>query len=94
MNAADLLTAAAGLVSGDRADQHGDMLLNHQNIAAMWNAYLSIRREPGAPLTAADVAMMMALMKVARTQSGFANDDDLVDGAAYLAVASQVGDDQ
>jgi len=94
MNAADLLTAAAGLVSGDRADQHGDMLLNHQNIAALWNAWLCIRREPGAPLTAADVAMMMALMKVARTQSGDANDDDLTDAAGYLAVASQVGDDQ
>ena len=92
MNAADLLTAAAGLVSGDRADQHGDMLLNHQNIAAMWNAYLSIRREPGLHLMPDDVAMMMALMKVARTQSGHANDDDLTDAAGYLAVSSQVRD--
>ena len=94
MNAADLLTAAADLVSGDRADQHGDMLLNHQNIAAMWNAYLSIRREPGLHLMPDDVAMMMALMKVARTQSGHANDDDLTDAAGYLAVSSQVRDYQ
>ena len=94
MNAADLLATAADLVSGDRAQQHGDMLLNHENIAAMWNAWLSIRREPGAALTAADVAMMQSLLKVARTQSGEDNDDDLVDGAAYLGVASQVGDDQ
>ena len=93
MNAADLLTAAADLVSGDRADQHGDMLLNHENIATMWNAYLVIR-QPGCHLMPDDVAIMMALMKVARTQSGADNDDDLVDGAAYLAVASQVGDDQ
>jgi hypothetical protein len=94
MNAADLLTAAADLVSGDRAQQHGDMRLNHQNIATMWNAYLSIRREPAAPLTAVDVAHMESLLKLARTQSGEDNDDDLVDGAAYLGVASQVGDDQ
>ena len=94
MNAADLLTAAADLVSGDRADQHGDMLLNHENIATMWNAWLCIRREGGCHLMPDDVAIMMALMKVARTQSGEDNDDDLTDAAGYLAVASQVGDDQ
>ena len=94
MNAADLLTAAADLVSGDRAQQHGDMLLNHENIATMWNAWLSIRREPAAPAKPYDVAIMMALVKIARTQSGDANDDDLTDAAGYLAVASQVGDDQ
>ena len=94
MNAADLLTAAADLVTGDRADQHGDMLLNHQNIAALWYAWLCIRREPGCHLMPDDVAMMMALMKVARTQSGEDNDDDLTDAAGYLAVASQVRDYQ
>ena len=94
MNAADLLTAAADLVSGDRADQHGDMLLNHRNIAALWNAYLKIRREPGRHLMPDDVAMMMARMKVARTQRGHANDDDLTDAAGYLAVSSQVRDYQ
>lgn len=93
MNAADLLTAAAALVSGDRADQHGDMLLNHENIATMWNAYLVIR-QPGCHLMPDDVAIMMALMKVARTQSGDANDDDLTDAAGYLGIASELGDDQ
>ncbi len=93
MKASDILTTAAGLVGGDRQETHGDKRQNHDNIAVLWNAYLSIRREPGAPLNAQDIAHLMALLKVARTQLGADNMDDSVDGAAYLAIAGELSGD-
>tara|TARA_R110000737_G_scaffold126630_2_gene159161 strand:- start:3165 stop:3500 length:336 start_codon:yes stop_codon:yes gene_type:complete len=90
MKAADLLLAAAGIVSGDRADQHGDMRECHRNIATMWNVYLAMRREPALPLTSSDVALMMTLLKIARSQNGVENADDLLDAAGYIGIASEL----
>ena len=56
----------------------------------MWNAWLAIRRDPDAPLDAHDVAQMLALMKMARTQSGMFNIDDYVDQCGYSACAGEV----
>lgn len=91
MNTAkEFLEYAAELVGGDRAKQHGDKLENHAKITALWNAYLQIRRDPAAALTAADVAHMMVLLKVARTQLGAYNADNWVDMAGYSGVAGEV----
>ena len=56
----------------------------------MWNAWLAIRKDPSAPLDAHDVGCMMALMKLARTQSGALNVDDYVDACGYAACAGEV----
>jgi hypothetical protein len=88
--AADILDTAAGLVSGDRDRSHGAKHRNFANIAALWSAYLAIRKDPKAPLSAVDVGHLMALLKVARTQSGAFNADDLVDGCGYLACAGEI----
>jgi hypothetical protein len=90
MKAADLLREAAELVSGPRAEQHGDMHENFENIAELWNAFLRIRRDPTEPLTASQAALMFALAKIARTQLGEVNADDYCDGAAYPAIAGQL----
>ena len=92
MKPADFLRQGIELVEGDRAATHGDLFRNHQNIATMWNAYLSIRRDPAAPLGPDDVAIMDALKKVARTQLGEWNKDDYVDGGAYMAIAGKLSD--
>src|SRR6185312_13172503 len=77
----DILANAASLVSGERAVSHGtDKRRNHWNIAQLWNGYLAIRDEPARPLDAQDVAVMMALLKIARTQYGAVNQDDFLDG--------------
>jgi len=56
------------------------------NIAKMWNAWLDIRR--AGPLTGADVAQMMVLMKQARVASGDATEPDhYIDAANYAAIA-------
>lgn len=90
MKSADILTTAASLVSGDRDRQHGDKETNFGNICIMWNAYLAIRREPAAPLSPADVAEMMSLMKKARKHSGDFNADDYIDDAGYTAIAGEL----
>ena len=89
VKAYEIATAAAGLVSGDRHQTHGDKQVNHEKIATMWNAYLDIRRVP-APLDGVDVALMMALLKVARTQLGSPNLDDYVDICGYAACAGEI----
>jgi hypothetical protein len=88
--AADIAQAAADLVSGDRHQTHGDKQVNHEKIASMWNVYLEIRRVPDAPLDGVDVALMMALLKVARTQLGSPNLDDYVDICGYAACAGEI----
>ena len=90
MKAAEFAMAAAALVAGDRAKTHGEMGRNQQNIATMWNAYLSIRRDPAAPLNGEDACYMMSLLKIARTQLGAQNSDDLIDAIGYIAGAGQI----
>lgn len=91
-SASAILTKAAELVGGDRARTHGPKEQNHANIAALWNAYLTIRKEPADPLSAFDAAIMVGLLKIARTQLGAHNPDDLLDGAAYLAIAGEIAE--
>lgn len=90
LNAPSICRRAADLMSGDRAKTHGPKYRNHANIAEMWNAYLSIRRDRLAPLTPANVAIMVALLKVARSELGAFNLDDYVDGAAYFGIAGEL----
>lgn len=85
-----LIKSAADLVANDRANTHGDKRKNHKNIAALWNAYLDIRRDTASPLTEIDVAQMMVLLKLARTQLGAFNQDDYVDLVGYAAIAGEL----
>lgn len=90
MKAGDIARRAADLVGGDRERTHGTKLRNFQNIADLWNAYLTIRRDPTALLDAADIGHLMMLLKVARTQLGSFNPDDYTDAVGYAACAGEV----
>lgn len=83
--AIQVLDDAGVLITGARAQQHGDAYDNHSNIAAAWNAYLSPRFD--GELTSMDVALMMALLKIARTKTGDLNRDDYVDLCGYASLA-------
>ena len=92
-SAKSLLTCAAELVSGSRAAQHGPKERNHQNIADHWNAYLGARLD--RPLSALDVALMMAELKIARAKGSIQmglepNPDNFVDLAGYAGVAGEI----
>ena len=88
--AADMLEDAVDLITGPRAESYGPVDENHDRIASLWNGWLGARREPAAPLTAHDALVMMALLKLARTQCGGGARDNYVDAAAYAALAGEV----
>lgn len=90
MKAEEIASKAAELVGGNRAEEHGDKAKNFAAIARLWDAYLKSRRNPESSLEASDIGHMMALLKIARTQSGQFNPDDFIDGAGYLACAGEI----
>lgn len=83
---AEILDTAKTYVTKDRAATHGDAEDNFRRIAALWNAYL----DPEASISAADVAVMMTLLKVARIASNEGNADNWIDGAGYLACGGEI----
>lgn len=92
MRAENYCIRAANLVGGSRAKTHGDKTENHNNIAALWNAYLGNRLCDWTTLSAKDVALMMALLKIARTKTGAHNQDDYIDMAGYAGCAGEIAD--
>ena len=80
----EFLSHAIKLVGGDRQKDYGDKVKNHSNIARLWSAYLDI------PIEAHDVAILMALLKVARTKLGAVSKDTYVDMSAYSAIAGEI----
>lgn len=89
---ADVLRQAARVVK-ERQATHGDFVQTHENIVELWNSYLNIRPGggPQTPLSAKDAALMMLLLKVARTTQGEAfNPDNYVDQVGYSAGAAEI----
>ena len=80
----EFLERANMLIAGDREKDYGDKVHNHNNIAKLWSAYLDTY------ITAHDVAIMMTLLKVARTKLGAVSEDTYVDMAAYGAIAGEI----
>lgn len=71
---------AAIAVLGQRAADHGNFIAVHQRIAQLWSGYL------GRDVRAEQVAAMMALLKLARSEVSPGNDDHVVDLAGYVAI--------
>jgi len=84
MNTGKFLKEAISLSGIDRQKDYGDKVDNHNNIARLWSAYLEIEIE------AHDVAIMMALLKIARTKLGAVSKDTYIDMAAYSAIAGEI----
>ena len=87
MKTEEALKLAKELIEGPRAKTYGDKVQNHCNIAKMWTAYLD------KEITAHDAAVMMALLKIARTKFGQPTSDTYVDAAAYMAIAGECKDE-
>lgn len=61
-----ILDEAIRITSDDRRRDYDHPKPNHERIARIWNAYLSIRSDPHSEVTAADVARMMIGLKLVR----------------------------
>ena len=92
MNTTKLLEQAQKLVSSDRNDTHGDKVINHENIARLWTGYLQNKTKLAIVMLPEDVANLMALLKIARTQAGHHNIDDYVDACGYSAIAGEIAE--
>ena len=85
MNRADILATASEYVTKDRAATHGDAEDNFRRIADLWNAYLGVD-----DITSIDVAVMLALLKVARIRSNQTHVDNWIDIAGYAACGGEI----
>jgi hypothetical protein len=79
----DILKEAQNLIGADRQKDYGDKLTNHTNIAALWSIFLQKK------ITPHDVAVCMALVKVARLMHQHKK-DSYIDMAAYAAIAGEI----
>jgi hypothetical protein len=85
MKRADILATASEYVTQDRAATHGDAEDNFRRIADLWNAYLGVNT-----ISAVDVAVMLALLKVARIKSNPTHADNWIDIAGYAACGGEI----
>jgi len=85
MKRADILATASEYVTIDRAATHGDAEDNFRRIAELWSAYLGVH-----DITSIDVAVMLALLKVARIRSNPNHADNWIDIAGYAACGGEI----
>jgi hypothetical protein len=88
VNIEENLKEALKILRGPREKEYGDKQTNHTNIANLWSVYLDKN------ITAHDVAMLMLLLKVARTKSPNPTKDTYVDMVGYSAIAGELADDK
>lgn len=86
MKRADFLRRAQKCVCGGRDSDYGTPEDNFGTIAKLWTIYR------GTTFTGKDVAMMMALLKIARIRNGRYSADSYVDLAGYAACAGEIAD--
>ena len=84
MKRADILDKAKDCVCGQREQDYGHPEDNFVRIANLWTSYKLVQFTP------IDVAMMMALLKIARIQSGTGTDDSFIDLAGYAACGGEI----
>ena len=86
MQKSDLLEISKALVTKDRHETHGEARHNFALVAAMaW-----VTESLGLELDATDVAIMMALVKLARAKHNRSNLENWVDGIGYLACGGEI----
>lgn len=79
-----ILDDAEQCICSDRNVQYGEPEDNFKAIAELWSVYL------GKPISANDVGVMMALLKIARIKSSHDyKADSYIDAVGYIACAAQ-----
>ena len=89
MTRADILKEAEKCVCGQRQEDYGSPEDSFSTISYLWTVYLDAAHRANFQITPKDVAVMMALLKVARIARGD-NPDSFVDLAGYAACAGEI----
>ena len=84
MNRAEVLDTAKQYTTKDRKADHGPLENTFTMIADLWSVYLDLE------IGAADAAMMLALLKIARQRANPNHSDNYVDLAGYAACAGEL----
>ena len=80
-----ILEEASRLINNDRQSDYGPPSENFNRVALGWELIL------GTEVSAEQVALCMAWLKIARlTGGGNPGDDSYIDGAGYLALAAEL----
>lgn len=86
-----ILDDAKVCVCGHRKEDYGNPEDSFGVIAQFWNVYLGSRPGHSDPsITAGDIAVLMALLKVARVCTGTGTRDSFVDLAGYAACGGEI----
>lgn len=87
----DILDMAKRCVCGDREQDYGSPEQNFERIATLWEVYMAGKCcGPDVCILPQDVAVMLALLKIARIASGHAKADNWVDLAGYAACGGEI----
>ena len=88
MERGKILDEAKHIINKDRQDAYGNPEDCFGLIARLWNVYLDFEGIENK-ITPAQVAMMMALLKIARERMNH-KQDNLIDACGYLALCSDL----
>jgi hypothetical protein len=92
----ELLEEAIKITTSDRNKSYGNPEDNFTNIANLWTEYLKAKETAHSDvtrirrITAADVAQMMVLMKIARLATNPGHRDSALDVAGYAACLADI----
>ena len=89
MTRSEILQKAKTVVTGERQQNYGTPEDNFKRIASLWNAY-----KGNNLFDAVDVAMMMALLKIARISTGTQTEDSFIDLAGYAACGGEIASEE
>ena len=93
MTRKEILDTSNKIVNGDRDEQYGTPEDSFKVIAELWTVYLNGREISGTETVyvfAKDVAVMMALLKIARIAGGDSKSDNWIDLAGYAACGGEI----
>lgn len=82
------LDEAKTIICNDRENQYGSPENSFKLIAELWTAYLG--EHLTKYLEESDVAIMMALLKIARISTGSFKEDSWIDAIGYLACGAEL----
>ncbi len=89
-NDPDILAQVDGIIS-ERGLQYGDPSESFLQIAEIWTTLLRAQLAPGQRVSASDVGLLMASLKIVR-QANTHKRDNLVDAIGYLTIVSRLED--
>lgn len=85
-----ILEEAKRCVCTDRQNQYGPPENSFNYISDLWTAYMQNDKREDVIISPTDVAIMMILLKVARTAQHKSYSDNYVDIAGYAALAAEL----